>query len=226
MSSRFHDRIEAGRLLAEKLRSYANRPDVLVLALPRGGVPVAYEVARALNAPLDVFLVRKLGVPGHEEFAMGAIATGGVRVLNAQAVRGLQIPEYVIEAVAAREQQELARRERLYRGDRPPPDVRCKTVILVDDGLATGATMQAAVRALRQQQAKRIVIAVPVAAPETCEMLREEVDDIICAVTPEPFHAVGLWYEDFSQTSDEEVRELLERAREDVAEHATGTNGR
>jgi predicted phosphoribosyltransferase len=216
----FRDRTEGGRMLAEKLRAYANHPDVLVLALPRGGVPVAYEVARALNAPLDVFLVRKLGVPGHEEFAMGAIATGGVRVLNEQVVRALGIPDYVVEAVAAKEQQELARRERLYRGDRAPPDVRGKTVILVDDGLATGSTMQAAVRALRQQNASRIVVGVPVAAPETCELLRQEVDDIICAVTPEPFRAVGLWYEDFSQTTDEEVRDLLERANEQVtADH-------
>ncbi|MDB5988594.1 MAG: putative phosphoribosyltransferase [Nevskia sp.] len=217
----FHDRSEAGRLLAAKLGAYANRPDVLVLALPRGGVPVAYEVARALNAPLDVFLVRKLGVPGHEEYAMGAIATGGVRVLNEEAVRALGVPDYAIDAVAAKKQQELARRERLYRGDRPPPDVRGKTVILVDDGLATGATMQAAVKALRQDQARRIVVAVPVAAPETCEQLKEQVDDIICAVTPEPFYAVGLWNQDFSQTTDEEVRDLLERAREQSLAHRT-----
>src|SRR2546427_819231 len=201
MNSRyFRDRTEAGRFLAEKLKSYANRPDVLVLALPRGGVPVAYEVARALNAPLDVFLVRKLGVPGHEEFAMGAIATGGVRVLNEQTVRGLQIPDYVIEAVAAREQQELARRERLYRGDRPPPDVSGKTVILVDDGLATGATMQAAVAALRQQQPARIVVAVPAAAPEACGPLRAAVDEGICAVTPEAVHSGGPREHDLSQT--------------------------
>jgi predicted phosphoribosyltransferase len=217
----FHDRSEAGRLLAAKLGAYTNRPDVLVLALPRGGVPVAYEVARALNAPLDVFLVRKLGVPGHEELAMGAIATGGVRVLNEEVKRALRIPDYVIDAVAAQEQRELARRERLYRGDRPPPDVRGKTVILVDDGLATGATMQAAVKALRQQQARRIVVAVPVAAPETCEQLREQVDDILCAATPEPFYAVGVWYQDFSQTTDEEVRDLLERAREQSLAHRT-----
>ena len=208
----FHDRTEAGRLLAGKLAAYANRADVIVLGLPRGGVPVAYEVARALNAPLDVFLVRKLGVPGHEEFAMGAIATGGVRVLNDQTVRALRISDQVIEAVAAKEQRELDRRARLYRGDRPPPDLRGKTVILVDDGLATGATMLAAVKALRQQQAGRIVVAVPIAPPETCEQLRVEVDDIICAVTPEPFYAVGCWYEDFSQSTDEEVRDLLARS--------------
>ena len=210
----FRDRREAGRLLAAKLAAYANRPDVIVLALPRGGVPVAYEVAHALNAPLDIFLVRKLGVPGYEELAMGAIATGGVRVLNDQLVGGLRIPDYVVDEVAASEQQELARRERLYRGDRPPPDVRGRTVILVDDGLATGATMLAAVKALRQQQPARIVVAVPTASPETCEQLRAEVDDIICAITPEPFHAVGLWYEDFSQTTDEEVRDLLARSAE------------
>ena len=210
----FRDRREAGRLLATKLAAYANRPDVIVLALPRGGVPVAYEVARALNAPLDIFLVRKLGVPGYEELAMGAIATGGVRVLNDQLVGGLRIPDYVVDEVAASEQQELARRERLYRSDRPAPDVRGRTVILVDDGLATGATMLAAVKALRQQQPARIVVAVPTASPETCEQLRAEVDDIICAITPEPFHAVGLWYEDFSQTTDEEVRDLLARSAE------------
>ena len=216
----FRDRREAGRLLASKLAAYANRPDVLVLALPRGGVPVADEVARALGAPLDVFLVRKLGVPGHEELAMGAIASGGVRVLNQEIVRALRIPDEVIEAVAAQEQQELARRERLYRGDRPPPDVRERTVILVDDGLATGATMHAAVQALRQQQPARIVVAVPIAAPETCAELSGEVDDIVCAATPQPFHAVGLWYADFSQTTDDEVRDLLARAGEQVAARA------
>jgi len=208
----FHDRREAGRLLAAKLTAYAKRPDVLVLALPRGGVPVAYEVAYALKAPLDVFIVRKLGVPGHDEFAMGAVAAGGVRVLNDQIVRSLRIPEYVIDQVTANEQQELARREHLYRGDRPAPDVRGKTVILVDDGLATGATMLAAIKALQQQQPAHIVVAVPTAPPETCEELRAEVDDVICAITPQPFQAVGLWYQDFSQTTDEEVRNLLSLA--------------
>src|SRR5438046_1680942 len=212
--SRFRDRHEAGQRLADKLVAYAKRPDVLVLALPRGGVPVAYEVARSLQAPLDVFLVRKLGVPGYEELAMGAVATGGVRVLNDEIVNGLRIPDDVVDAVTAWEQQELTRRERLYRGDRPAPDVRGRTVILVDDGLATGATMLAAVKALRQQQPARIVVAVPTASPETCEQLRAEVDDIICAITPEPFHAVGLWYEDFSQTKDEEVRDLLARSEQ------------
>ena len=166
---RFRNRQEAGRLLAEQLTAYANRPDVLVLALPRGGVPVGYEVARALHAPLDVFVVRKLGVPGYEELAMGAVATGGVRVLNEEIVQRLGIPEYVIDAAVAREQQEVARRERLYRGGRPPPEVRGRTVILVDDGLATGATMRAAVMALRQLQPARIVVAVPTASSETCE---------------------------------------------------------
>jgi len=208
----FRDRRAAGRLLATKLARYAERPDVVVLALPRGGVPVAYEVAQALDTPLDVFVVRKLGLPGHEELAMGAVATGGVRVLNEPIVRGLSIPDEVIEAVAAREQAELARRERLYRGDRPPLDVRGRTVILVDDGLATGATMQAAIQALRQLHPARIVVAVPTAALETCDALRAKADDVVCAVTPDPFYAVGLWYEDFSQTSDDEVRELLARS--------------
>ena len=212
MIRRFRDRRDAGRTLAEQLSAYAGRPDVVVLALPRGGVPVAYEVARALVAPLDVFLVRKLGVPGHEELAMGAVATGGVHVLNDQIVRALGIPPRVIDAVAAWQQQELARRERLYRDDRPPVDVKGRTVILVDDGLATGATMRAAVAALRQQHPARLVVAVPTAAPETCDELRAETDDVLCAITPEPFYSVGLWYEDFSQTTDDEVRELLAQA--------------
>jgi len=210
--SLFEDRRDAGRRLAATLSQYAHRPEVLVLALPRGGVPVAYEVARALDAPLDVFLVRKLGVPGHEELAMGAIATGGVRVLNEQVVEGLRISDQVIEVVAQRQQRELARRERLYRGDRSAPDVRGRTVILIDDGLATGATMRAAAAALQQQQPARLIIAVPVAASSTCDEFRDEVDEIICAVTPEPFLAVGLWYDDFSPTTDEEVCDLLTRS--------------
>jgi erythromycin esterase-like protein/predicted phosphoribosyltransferase len=210
----FRDRSEAGRFLASKLAAYAHRPDVLVLALPRGGVPVACEVSRALGVPLDVFLVRKLGIPGHEELAMGAIATGGVRVLNEQVVNRLGIPAYVIDAVAAREERELARRERLYRGGRPAPDVRGRTVILVDDGLATGATMNAAVKALRQQQPDRIVVAVPTASPDICEKLKAVADEVICATTPEPFHAVGLWYENFAQTTDDEVRALLARRQQ------------
>jgi predicted phosphoribosyltransferase len=208
----FRDRTEAGRLLAARLEKFAGKPDVMVLALPRGGVPVAFEVARALHAPMDVFIVRKLGVPGHEELAMGAVASGGVRVLNDHVVAGLGIPEYVIDAVVNWETEELKRRERLYRGDRPPADVRGKTVILVDDGLATGSTMLAAVQALRQQGPARIVVAVPVASPDTCELMKAYVDEIVCAATPEPFYAVGLWYEDFSQTTDEEVRELLARS--------------
>jgi len=224
-SGLFRDRREAGRQLAEKLTAYANRPDVLVLALPRGGVPVAYEVARTLGAPLDVFVVRKLGVPGYEELAMGAVATGGVRVLNDQLVERLGIPEQLIDAVAARERQELARRERLYRGSRPPPDVRGRTVILVDDGLATGATMYAAIEALRKQNPGRIVVAVPTASPDTCEEMKKKADDVICAVTPEPFHAVGRWYQVFSQTTDEEVAELLAQAsapeQRDVAQSRT-----
>src|SRR2546421_6188739 len=211
----YRDRAEAGRRLAAQLTDYANRSDVIVLALPRGGVPVAFEVARALHAPLDIFLVRKLGVPGHEELAMGAIATGGVRVLNEDVMRYISIPDAAIDAVAAKEQRELARREQLYRGDRPAPDVKGKTVILVDDGLATGSTMRAAAAALRQQQPARIVVAVPVSAVQTCDEYRMGVDEIICAITPEPFHAVGMWYADFSQTTDEEVRELLARAADE-----------
>jgi predicted phosphoribosyltransferase len=206
---RFQDRAHAGRVLAGKLARYAGRSDVRVLALPRGGVPVAYEVAQALGAPLDVFLVRKLGVPGHRELAMGAIATGHVRVLNHDIVGQLGIPPELIESVAAREEQELARRERAYRGDRPPVDVKDRIVILVDDGLATGASMRAAVAALRQQKPARIVVAVPTAAPETCAAIAQEVDEIVCAETPRPFYAVGLWYEDFGETTDEEVRSLL-----------------
>jgi predicted phosphoribosyltransferase len=211
---RYRDRFEAGRALAAHLEAYAGRPDVLVLALPRGGVPVGYEVARALQAPLDVFLVRKLGLPGQPELAMGAIATGGVRVLNEEVVRALGVPDEVIDAVAEEEQQELERRAREYRGDRPPPDVRGRIVILVDDGLATGSTMRAAVAALRRQGPARIVVAVPVGAAETCAEMQAEADEAVCAHTPEPFYAVGLWYEDFTQTTDEEVHDLLQRAAE------------
>jgi erythromycin esterase-like protein/predicted phosphoribosyltransferase len=209
----FRDRAEAGRLLAERLRAYAGRDDVLVLGLPRGGVPVAFEVARALDAPLDVFVVRKLGVPGHEEFALGAIASGGTRVLNQEAVELLRPPPELIEAVTAKEKLELERRERVYRGDRPPPDVAGRTVILVDDGLATGSTMAAAVRAIKQDRPRRVVVAVPVADPEVCEGLRAEAGEVVCLLTPRPMQAVGLWYEDFSQTSDDDVRRLLEQAR-------------
>jgi putative phosphoribosyl transferase len=212
MTAPFHDRFEAGRRLATELERYSNRPDVLVLGLPRGGVPVAFEVAKALNVPLDIFVVRKLGLPGQEELAMGAIATGGVRVLNRDVVQALRIPSSVIDTVARQEQRELERRERRYRDDRPPPDIPGRTIILVDDGLATGATMQAAAAALRQQHPMRIVVAVPTAAPETCDALRSTVDEVVCAITPSPFYAVGLWYQDFSQTTDEEVHFLLERA--------------
>jgi erythromycin esterase-like protein/predicted phosphoribosyltransferase len=209
MPGLFIDRRDAGRRLAERVAGYSNRPDVLVLALPRGGVPVAYEVARVLNAPLDVFVVRKLGVPGHEELAMGAVAAGGVRVLNEELIERLGISAPLIDAVVVREQQELARCERLYRGERPQPDVRGRTIILVDDGAATGATAQAAIEALRQQHPARIVVAVPTAPPDTCEEIRRRADEVVCAITPEPFEAVGRWYQDFSQTTDEEVRELL-----------------
>src|SRR2546426_4564156 len=214
---RFKNRTEAGRLLAAKLLHNSGAPGLLVLALPRGGVPVAYEVAKALRAPLDIFLVRKLGVPGHEELAMGAISTGGVRVLNEDTVDYLRIPASVIEAVAANELRELERRELAYRGDRPEPDVRGKTAILVDDGLATGSTMRAAAAALRQQNPARIVVAVPVSAPQTCNEYSMGVDEIICATTPEPFLGVGQWYRDFSQTTDQEVRDLLEQARREHA---------
>ena len=209
---RFRDRAEAGRRLAGLLPQYAARDDVIVLALPRGGVPVAYEIARALGAPLDVFLVRKLGVPGHAELAMGAIASGGTRVLNEEIVAGLGISPELIDAVAARESVELSRRERAYRGDRPPIDVRNRIVILIDDGLATGATMRAAAAGLRRAGPREIVVAVPLASRETCEAFRAEVDVVVCASTPEPFYAVGLWYEDFAQTTDAEVRDLLARA--------------
>lgn len=215
MGPLYQDRSEAGRLLATKLTAYAHRRDVLVLALPRGGVPVAYEVAKALHAPLDVFVVRKLGVPGHEELAMGAIATGDVCVLNEQVVQMLHIPDSIIDAVATEERRELERREHLYRDNRPPPDVHDRIVILVDDGLATGATMRAAVAALRQQHPARIVVAVPVAAPSTCEELSAEVDEIICAQTPTPFFGVGYWYMDFSQTTDKEVYDLLARSEQE-----------
>lgn len=208
----FMDRRDAGMRLAKELSEYEGRSDVLILALPRGGAPVAYEVARHLKAPLDVFLVRKLGLPGHEELAMGAIASGGVKVLNEDVVRAMDLPERVVEGVAAREQQELERRERAYRGDQPPPEIEGRTVILVDDGLATGASMRAAVLGIKAQSPTSVVVAVPVAAPETCQEFEDEVDAVVCAVTPQPFYGVGYWYQDFSQTTDEEVRELLEKA--------------
>lgn len=208
----FRTRSEAGHLLALDLQRYKDQPNVLVLALPRGGVPVAYEVARELNAPLDVFIVRKLGVPGHEELGMGAIASGGVRILHQGVIDQLGISSKVIDLVAAREQQEMERRERLYRGQRPPPDIHNKIVIIVDDGLATGSTMKAAIAALRQQKPARLVVAVPTAPVDTCEELKKMADEVVCALTPEPFYAVGGSYVDFNQTTDEEVRELLKRA--------------
>ena len=207
--ARFHDRREAGRLLARELGRYKDRPDVLVLALPRGGVPVGHAVARELNAPLDVFVVRKLGVPWQPELAMGAIAGRGTEVLNGDVVTAYNIPPHVIRAVAEREAAELARRVREYRGDRPFPVLEGRTVVLVDDGLATGSSMRAAVSALRQERPKAIVVAVPVAAARTCEELRHDVDEVVCLRTPPDFAAVGLWYEDFSQTTDDEVRSLL-----------------
>ncbi|TML86110.1 MAG: phosphoribosyltransferase [Actinobacteria bacterium] len=209
---RFRDRTDAGRLLAERLRKYAGRDDVVVLALPRGGVPVAYEVAKTLGAPLGIFLVRKLGVPGHEELAMGAIASGGLVVLDERLVRTLGIGESELQRAIAAEARELERRAAAYDGDRALPELEGKTVILVDDGLATGATMRAAALAVRRLNPARVVVAVPVAAAETCREFEDVVDEVVCEATPSPFRAVGLWYDDFSQTTDEEVRELLARA--------------
>ena len=213
MITPFRDRVEAGQSLAEKLRGYANRTNVLVLGLPRGGVPVAAEVAVKLHAPLDVFVVRKLGVPGQEELAMGAIATGGIRVLNAEVVAALGIPDEVIAAVAADEMRELLRRERAYRADLPPPGVRGKTVIVVDDGIATGSTMLAAVAALRQLQAGRIVVAAPTVAAASFSQIERAADEIVAVLVPESFRGVGQWYEDFRQTTDEEVAALQAKAK-------------
>jgi len=206
---RFHDRREAGQLLARQLAPYKDREDVVVLALPRGGVPVAYEIARELKAPLDVFLVRKLGVPWQPELAMGAIAGTGTEVLNGDVVTAYNIPPHIIRAVADRERGELERRLQKYRGTRPMPELRDRVVILVDDGLATGSTMRAAVRAIRRERPREIVVAVPVAASDACLEFQNEVDHVVCLHTPRDFAAVGRWYEDFSQTTDEEVRELL-----------------
>src|SRR6266481_5852348 len=217
MERAFSNRAEAGRQLAEKLDKYAGRKDVIVLGLPRGGVPVAYEVAKRLRAPLDVFIVRKLGVPGFEELAAGAIASGGVRVLNEDVMRSIPHADEAIDAVTAREIAELERREQIYRQGRPPPELRHRIVILVDDGLATGATMRAAVKALRQSGAAKIVVAVPVGPQDTCRELEEEADETICLSSPEFFQAVGQYYEDFSQTSDEDVRALLTRAEQEIS---------
>jgi putative phosphoribosyl transferase len=212
-SQQFADRREAGAVLAAKLSPYRERDDVVVLGLPRGGVPVAFEIARALAAPLDVFVVRKLGVPGHEELAMGAIASGGVRVFNDDVLHWYTIPPAAIDDVVRVEQAELARREAEYRGSEPMVDLRGRLVILVDDGLATGSTMKAAIQAVRAMAPARIVVAVPVGASDTCRALAADADAVVCARTPSPFSAVGLWYRDFSQTSDAEVRELLEQSR-------------
>jgi len=206
---RFQDRADAGVYLAERLQKYANKPDTIVLGLPRGGVVVAYEVARALGLPLDIFLVRKLGVPGYEELAMGAIASGGVQVINQDVVMGIQISQARIQEIAAKEMEELKRRERAYRADRPPLVVKDQTVILIDDGLATGATMRAAVEALKRMGPRKIVIAVPVASIEVCQEFRAKADELVCGITPAHFNAVGAWYDDFSQTTDKEVIQLL-----------------
>jgi putative phosphoribosyl transferase len=212
MGPRFQDRFDAGKFLAAKLKSRAGDPSLVVLALPRGGVPVGYEIARELNLPLDVFVVRKLGVPGYEELAMGAIASPGVRVLNEELIQRLNIPPHVIEATAREEEQELQRREQAYRGGREPVPIERRTVILVDDGLATGASMRAAVRALRQRAPSSIIVAVPIGSRDTCDQLRSEADDLFCGDTPDPFYAVGTWYSNFIQVTDEEVRQLLDRA--------------
>jgi predicted phosphoribosyltransferase len=214
LNRHFRNRTEAGQLLAARLLDYGGRSDVIVLALPRGGVPVGYEVAKALSAPLDVFIVRKLGVPGHEELAMGAVAGGGVRVINDAVVSGMGIPQEIIEEVTARERAEVVRRERAYRDDRPAPDVRGRIVILVDDGLATGSTLRAAVTALRHSQPARLVIAVPTAPRSACQEFAQLADEFVCLTTPEPFYAIGLSYEDFSQVEDDEVKQLLESAGE------------
>ena len=212
----FRDRVEAGEVLAESLARYRDRDDVIVLALPRGGVPVAAEIARRLHVPIDVFVVRKLGVPGHEELAMGAIATGGVRLLNDEVVEPLGIPAHVIDSVARSEQIELERREQLYRGPRGPIGLAGKTAILVDDGLATGSTMRAAVMAVRQQQPAHVIVAVPVGAPQTCDLLARDADEVVCVRMPDPFVAVGLWYRDFTPTSDQQVRALLDNPGNEV----------
>jgi putative phosphoribosyl transferase len=217
---KFAGRSHAGLILAEALEKYRDREDVIVLALPRGGVPVAAVVAEHLRVPLDIFLVRKLGYPGHEEFAIGAIASGGTRVLNSTALQMGRISQEQIDEIAAREEKELERRELEYRGDRPYPRLEGKIIILVDDGLATGSTMRAAVAALRQQNPAKIIVAVPVASADACELLSREANEVLCASIPEPFHAVGLWYEDFGQTSDDEVKELLQRAEQLLHEHS------
>lgn len=212
MNSQFRDRTEAGQLLAAELMEYAECPDVLVLGLPRGGVPVAYQIAKALHAPLDVWLVRKLGVPGQEELAMGAIAMGGIMVLNNDVIKTLRLPQKTVYQVAAEEKQELERRSQVYRGDRPLPEIQNRTVILVDDGIATSSTLRAAIAALQQQTPRRVIAAAPVAPPAVCKSLKGVVDDVVCLKTPDPLHSIGSWYVDFSQTTDEEVCDLLNRS--------------
>jgi putative phosphoribosyl transferase len=225
----FQDRSDAGRQLAKKLLHHANDPSLLVLALPRGGVPVAFEIVQELNAPLDIFLVRKLGVPGYEELAMGAIASGGVRVLNEELIERLNIPESAVEAITREETQELERAEQSFRGNREPAAIEGRTVILVDDGLATGASMRAAVRALRQKNPACIAVAVPIGSPDTCDQFRSEVEELICAETPEPFFAVGTWYANFLPTTNEEVKRLIDHAAHErrvrrVQEHKAYAN--
>ena len=214
MKMQFRDRDEAGALLAARLMAYANKPDVIVLALPRGGVPVGAQVAKKLKVPLDVFVVRKLGLPGHEELAMGAIASGGVRVLNREVIDQFAIPESILEQTGQAELRELTRREKVYREDRPAPAVEGRTIILVDDGIATGSTMRAAITALRMLRAGRVIVATPIAAMSTAEEMQLEVDEFFAALTPPDFGGVGEWYDDFSQTTDEEVRQLLRKANE------------
>ena len=216
MITRFKNRTVAGQWLAEQLHNYANCPDVLVLGLPRGGVPVAYEVAKALNAPLDVCLVRKLGVPGKKELAMGAIAPG-IQVMNDVVLDLMQVSAADIEAVVVREQAELERRDRLYRGDRPAPEIQNRCVILIDDGMATGSTMKAAIATLLPQNPEYLLVAVPVAPQVTCDELRQQVNEVVCLKTPDDFYAIGVWYDDFEQTSDQEVRDLLQRAAQGPA---------
>lgn len=221
MAERFTDRTDAGQQLAAALMRYGGRDDVSVLGLPRGGVPVAFEIANALDAPLDVFLVRKLGLPGHEEFGIGAIASGGIRVVDESVLRTYGVTPETLDRITAREQAELERRERLYRDERPPPPIQDRVVILVDDGLATGSTMRAAIAALRVEAPREIVVAVPVGATETCAAISALADDVVCLATPEPFNAVGLWYDNFDQTEDSQVHELLERAASRTARART-----
>lgn len=220
MRQKFQNRTEAGKLLAAQLTEYAHRHDVLVLGLPRGGVPVAYEIAQALDAPLDVCLVRKLGVPGHQELAMGAISTGGVRVINDNVVDWLRINQQTIDAVATIEARELERRNLIYRGDRPLPKITDRTIILVDDGIATGATIRAAIATIKQQQPRELVLAVPVAGVSTCEELATAVDKVVCVLMPENLYAIGIWYENFAQTSDAEVCELLTQQTQLITNHS------